>query len=68
MPIHSGHPNVQAVFTLIGAILLERNDEWTVQRSRYMTLESIAALSDNDLVGLPTAAICELAPEIRTIG
>jgi hypothetical protein len=25
-----------------GAILLEQNDEWAVQRARYMTLETIA--------------------------
>src|ERR1700746_4087203 len=28
-----------------GAILLEQNDEWAVQRARYMTLETIAPLS-----------------------
>jgi hypothetical protein len=26
--------------------LLEQNDEWTVQRARYVTLETMAALSD----------------------
>jgi len=26
---------------LVGAILLEQNDEWAVQRARYMTLETI---------------------------
>ena len=34
-------PNEDAVTRLIGAILLEQNDEWAVQRARYMTLESI---------------------------
>jgi transposase-like protein len=35
-------PNEAAITRLIGAILLEQNDEWAVQRSRYMTLETIA--------------------------
>ncbi|MGY4167627.1 hypothetical protein ACVIM8_001700 [Bradyrhizobium sp. USDA 4529] len=29
-----------AIVRLIGAILLEQNDEWAVQRARYMTLET----------------------------
>ena len=28
-------------------LLLEQNDEWAVQRARYMALETMAALSDN---------------------
>ncbi len=43
-----------AIKRLVGAILLEQNDEWAVQRSRYMTLESIAPISDSDTVSLPT--------------
>jgi transposase-like protein len=31
-------PNEAAVTRLIGALLLEQNDEWAVQRARYMTL------------------------------
>lgn len=31
-------PNEDAIVRLVGAILLEQNDEWAVQRSRYMTL------------------------------
>ncbi len=49
-------PNEDAIIRLVGAILLEQNDEWTVQRARYMTLETIAPLSDNPLVSLPTMA------------
>src|SRR5438132_3038515 len=31
-------PNEDAITRLVGAILLEQNDEWAVQRARYMTL------------------------------
>ena len=49
-------PNEAAVTRLIGAILLEQNDEWCVQRSRYMTLETIAPLSDDLTVSPPSLA------------
>jgi transposase-like protein len=49
-------PNEKAITRLIGAILLEQNDEWAVQRARYMTLESIAPLGDDDPILLPTVA------------
>jgi len=49
-------PNEDAVVRLIGAILLEQNDEWAVQRARYMTLETIAPLSDDPIVSLPALA------------
>ena len=38
-------PNEAAVTRLVGAILLEQNDEWAVQR-RTMTLETLAPVSD----------------------
>ena len=41
--------------TIVDAILLEQNDEWAVSR-RYMTLESIAPLSDGVPITLPTVA------------
>ena len=50
-------PNDEAITRLDGATLLEQNDEWAVQRARYMTLETIAALSDDPIVGLPAMAI-----------
>ena len=48
-------PNEAAVTRLIGALLLEQNDEWAVQRARYMSLETIAPLSDDPFVSLPAA-------------
>jgi putative transposase len=45
-------PNEAAITRLIGAILLEQNDEWAVQRGRYMSLETMAPLSDNPIVVL----------------
>ncbi len=38
-------------------IRLEQNDEWAVQRARYMTLETIAGLSDDPVIGLPEMVI-----------
>ena len=49
-------PNEDAITRLVGAILLEQNDEWAVQRARYMTLESVSQLSDDPLVTLPAMA------------
>jgi Transposase, Mutator family len=50
-------PNDDAIVRLVGAILLEQNDEWAVQRARYMTLETMAALNDDPVVGLPAMVI-----------
>jgi len=33
-------PNEDAITHLVGALLLEQNDEWAVQRGRYMTLKA----------------------------
>ena len=46
-------PNEAAVTRLIGALLLEQNDEWATQRARYMTLETIAPMSDTAIVRMP---------------
>ena len=45
-------PGETSITRLIGAILLEQNDEWAVQRARYMTLEAISAVSDTGHVRL----------------
>jgi transposase-like protein len=39
-------PNEDAIVRLVGALLLEQNDEWAVTR-RYMTLETLDGLSDD---------------------
>ena len=46
-------PNEEAITRLVGALLLEQNDEWAVQRGRYMSLETITPLSDDPIVKLP---------------
>jgi len=45
-------PNEAAAVRLVGAILLEQSDEWATQRARYMTLETIGAVSDTPHVSL----------------
>jgi putative transposase len=44
-------PNEAAITRLVGAILLEQNDEWAVQRSRYMSLETMAPFGNDPLSG-----------------
>ena len=39
-------PNEPAITRLVGALLLEQNDEWQLQR-RYLQLEGLQALVDN---------------------
>ena len=39
-------PNEASVVRLVGAMLLEQNDEWQRQR-RYMQLEGLQSLTDN---------------------
>ena len=49
-------PNDAAITRLVGALLLEQNDEWAVQRARYMTLETMAPLRDDPMISLPVVA------------
>jgi putative transposase len=44
-------PNEPAIVRLVGALMLEQNDEWAVSR-RYMSLESLATLSDDPILRL----------------
>ena len=61
-------PNEDAITRLVGAILLEQNDEWAVQRARYMTLETIAPLSDDPIFKLPAVATCGFFYTIKERG
>ena len=49
-------PNEDAITRLVGAILLEQNDEWAVQRARYMTLETRAWCQPKRLFRLERSA------------
>jgi len=47
-------PNEGAVRRLVGALLMEQNDEYAIQ-NRYMSLESLATMSENPTIRLPAA-------------
>ena len=49
-------PSDEAIVRLVGALLLEQNDDWAVQRARYMTLETMATMGDDPVISLPAVA------------
>jgi putative transposase len=57
-------PNEEAIARLIGAVLLEINDDWVIQ-SRYMQIEGMAELAampdKNDVFAIPPKAACPMA-------
>ncbi|MBB4526531.1 UNVERIFIED_ORG: transposase-like protein [Rhizobium sophorae] len=48
-------PNDEAIVRLVGALLLEQN-YGAVQRARYITLETMAQMSDDPQISLPAVA------------
>jgi hypothetical protein len=58
-------PNHDTIKRLVGALLLEQNDEWAVQRTSYMMLESAGQLSDDPVISQPRrgALISPASPE-----
>ncbi|MBM1173020.1 transposase [Microvirga arabica] len=50
-------PNGAAIRWLVGAILLEQNDECAVQRDSLFMQDTMASMSDDLLVSLPAVAI-----------
>jgi hypothetical protein len=56
-PVEPNYSNIVGaiVVRLVGALMLEQNDEWAVSR-RYMSLESLAAFGDDPVLRLPAAA------------
>lgn len=48
-------PKDEAIIRLVGALMLETNDEWAVAR-RHMRLETLVRVTDNPNVRLPAVA------------
>jgi putative transposase len=46
-------PNEAAIIRLAGLFLPEQNDEWVVQRARYITRESMTPVRDDPIFSLP---------------
>ena len=48
-------PNDDAIIRLVGALMLEQNDEWAVTR-RYMSLETVAQVCDDRTIDVARIA------------
>ena len=48
-------PNDDAIIRLVGALMLEQNDEWAVTR-RYMSLETVAQVCDDQTIDVARIA------------
>ena len=48
-------PNEVSIRRLVGAILMEQTEKWTVKRGLYMTLETLTPVCDDVMVSLPAA-------------
>ena len=49
-------PNEAAITRLVGAMPVEQNDEWAVQRARYMTRETMTEILEPPAMTLPAVA------------
>lgn len=49
-------PNDEAIVRFVGTLMLETDDEWAVAR-RYMSLETLARMTDNPTIRLPAVAV-----------
>ncbi|KID12569.1 transposase [Rhodobacteraceae bacterium PD-2] len=47
--------NEASIRRLVRAILMEQTEEWTLQRGRYMTLETLTPVCDEVVLSLPAA-------------
>ena len=54
-PVRYTEFRILPIIRLVGALMLETNDEWAVAR-RYMSLETLARVTDNPNVRLPAVA------------
>lgn len=54
--------NEASIRTLVGAILMQQTEEWTVQRGRYLALETLASVCDDVMACPAPSATDQLRP------